>query len=80
MNERRAVNAMIEMTTLSLGHPGLNAPIEAVAAWYRAKGRLHEQLAAHGGRDSAAERTYAATSYAHVHRLELGCPPTQQAA
>jgi len=80
MNERCAVNAMIEMTTLSLGHTGLNAPIETVAAWYRAKGQLHEQLAAQGARDSTAERTYATASYAHAHRLELGCAPKQRAA
>lgn len=65
------MNAMIEMTNLFYRRPDVNAPDEAVAAWYRAKGRMHEQLAQSRGIDTAQELAYAAASYEHARRLEL---------
>jgi hypothetical protein len=63
------MNALIEMTTLFYGRPAPGAPDETVAAWYHAKGRMHEQLAAAGGPDSAQEWAYAAASYEHARLL-----------
>jgi hypothetical protein len=65
------LNPMIEMTTLFYGRPGAGATDDAVAAWYRAKGHMHEQLAAKGGPDAAQELAHAAASYEHARRLEL---------
>ncbi|GLZ36133.1 hypothetical protein Lesp02_83200 [Lentzea sp. NBRC 105346] len=64
------LNPMIEMTALFYGRPGAGASDEAVAEWYRAKGRMHEQLAAKGGPDATQELQYAAASYEHARRLE----------
>lgn len=64
------MNALIEMTALWATRPAADAPDHVVAAWYEAKGRLHEHLAAAGGRDeAAAELSYAATAYEHARRL-----------
>lgn len=63
------MNALIEMTTLFYGRPGPDAPAETVAAWYRAKGRMHERLAAAGGPDAAQERAHATASYEHARLL-----------
>lgn len=65
------LNPMIEMTALFYGRPGAGASDESVAAWYRAKGRMHEQVAANGGPDAAQELAYAAASYEHARRIEL---------
>ncbi|MFC3456502.1 hypothetical protein [Amycolatopsis speibonae] len=70
-------NAVIEMNSLYLSRPGTGASDEAVAAWYRAKGRLHERVAAQGGSDAAQELAYAATSYEHARRLEQGSAAKQ---
>jgi hypothetical protein len=72
MDERRGINAMIEMTALFAARPTLDASAEKVAAWYRAKGRMHERLAALGGPDAARESAYSAASYEHARRLETG--------
>ena len=64
------LNPMIEMTALFYGRPGAGSSDEAVAEWYRAKGRMHEQLAAKGGPDAAQELQHAAASYEHARRLE----------
>jgi hypothetical protein len=63
-------NTVIEMNTLYLGRPGADASDETVAAWYRAKGRLHERVAAKGGPDAAQELAHAAASYEHARWLE----------
>lgn len=64
------MNVLLEMTSLFSRRPGPHASGEAVAAWYRAKGQLHEHIAAAGGRDAPMERAYAAASYEHARRLE----------
>jgi hypothetical protein len=64
------MNALIEMTTLFYSRPLSDAPDEAVAAWYRAKGQMHEHIAAVGGPDAAYEFAYAAASYEHARRIE----------
>jgi hypothetical protein len=63
------VNALIEFAALWRCQPLPDAPDEVVAAWYQAKGRLHEALAAAGGPDAAAELAYAAAAYEHARRL-----------
>jgi hypothetical protein len=64
------MNALIEFTTLTRSHPGPDAPTEQVAAWYEAKGRLHEHLAATVGPvEAAGELAYAAAAYEHARRL-----------
>ena len=68
------MNAMIEMTNLFYRRPGVNASDETVAAWYRAKGRMHEQLAQSAGTDAVRELAYAAASYEHARRLERRSP------
>ena len=70
MSDRPAINAMIELTALFRRRPVLGAPSAEVAQWSRAKGRLHERLAAAGGADSARESAYAEASFAHARRLE----------
>jgi hypothetical protein len=70
------MNLMIEMTSLFYGRPGRDAPDSAVAAWYRAKGRVHDRLAAGGGPDAAQERAFAAASHEHARRLELRDAPS----
>ncbi|CAM4196190.1 hypothetical protein KIPE111705_44620 [Kibdelosporangium persicum] len=62
---------MNEMTKRFYQHPEPGAPDEAVAEWYRAKGRMHERLAECDGHDAAQERAYAAASYEHARTLEL---------
>lgn len=64
------MNDLIEMTRLFYRRPSPDATAEAVAAWYIAKGRLHEQLAARGGPDAQQESSYAAASYEHARQLE----------
>ena len=80
MEERHTVNAMIEMTALFTGRPALDASPETVAAWYRAKGLMHERLAAYGGPDAARESAYASASYEHARRLETVAPAERRAA
>jgi len=66
--------AVTAITTVWMATPGPNATNDQVAAWYLAKGHLHERLALAGGPDSAAESAYAATAYDHARRLEWRCP------
>ncbi|MGQ0839434.1 hypothetical protein [Actinokineospora sp.] len=66
------MNALIDLTTLFYSRPSLGASTETVAAWYLAKARLHERLAAEGGADSEQELAYAAESYRHARRLVSG--------
>ncbi|WP_434444163.1 hypothetical protein [Lentzea sp. E54] len=61
---------MIELTRLYQQRPGPDTSTDAVAAWYRAKGRLHEMLGLTGGPDSAQELAFAAASFEHALRLE----------
>ncbi|MDT7789504.1 MAG: hypothetical protein QOF58_7923 [Pseudonocardiales bacterium] len=67
----QSVNAMIEMNALFYARPDAAASDDAVAAWYRAKGHMHEQLAAKNGPDAAQERAHAAAAHEHARRLEL---------
>jgi hypothetical protein len=69
MTTQPSINAIIEMTALFTHRPAPGASNEAVAEWYRAKGRMHEQVAARGGEDAAQESAHAATSFAHARRL-----------
>jgi hypothetical protein len=64
------MNAMIELSRLYQQRPGQHTSIEAVAAWYRAKGRIHELLGQNGGPDAEQELAFAAASYEHARRLE----------
>jgi hypothetical protein len=64
------MNTLIEMSRLFTSRPRPDASDNVIAAWYRAKGRLHEQLAAAGGPEAAQESAYAAASYEHARRLE----------
>ncbi len=63
------MNVMIEMTALALGRPADNADVEAVAAWYEAKSRLHEHLASLGGPDADRERALAVSAHERSLRL-----------
>lgn len=63
------MNVLIEMTALQIGRPTAGASVECVAAWYEAKARLHEHLAAQGGPDSAYECVLA--EHAHERSLRL---------
>jgi hypothetical protein len=64
------MNALIEFATLTRSHPGPAATVDQVAAWYEAKGQLHERLAATvGPAEAAAELAYAAAAYEHARRL-----------
>lgn len=63
------MNVLIEMTTLSLGRPAADATAETIAAWYEAKSRLHEHLAAQGGPDSSREQALAIA--AHERSLQV---------
>lgn len=64
------MNTLIEMSRLFHSQPHPDASDDVIAAWYLAKGRLHERLAAEGGPDAAQESAYAAASYEHARRLE----------
>ena len=63
------MNVVLEMTALSISRPAADSPVESVAAWYEAKARLHEHLAALGDTDHARERMLAAS--AHERSLSL---------
>lgn len=67
------MNALTEFAALTLTRPGPDASADAVAAWYEAKGRLHEHLAAEsahlGPAEAAAELAHAAAAYEHARRL-----------
>jgi hypothetical protein len=69
---------LVEMTALSLCRPALDASVEVVAAWYEAKSRLHEHIAAAGGPDAAREIAYAVA--AHQHALTLLARHAERAA
>lgn len=72
------MNVLIEMTALSIGRPSADASVETIAAWYEAKSKLHEHIAAQGGPDSARESAIAAA--AHDHALQLLRRPVLQVA
>lgn len=64
------MNALIEFARLLASRPGPDAPADEVAAWYQAKGWLHERLADHGSPEEAAgELAYAAAAYEHARQL-----------
>jgi hypothetical protein len=63
------MNALIGFNALWRNRPAADAPASVVAAWYEAKGRFHESLAAVGGPDATAEMEYAAAAYEHARRL-----------
>ncbi|HEX3778150.1 MAG TPA: hypothetical protein VHX38_00650 [Pseudonocardiaceae bacterium] len=64
------MNALTEFTALALSRPGPDAPTERVAAWYEAKGRLHEHLASGADpMEAAGELAHAAAAYEHARRL-----------
>lgn len=64
------MNALIEMNNLFFGRPTRDASDEEIAAWYRAKGHLHERIASAGGQDAVEELAHAAASFEHARRLE----------
>ncbi|HEY4454166.1 MAG TPA: hypothetical protein VGN81_07640 [Pseudonocardiaceae bacterium] len=65
------MNTLIEMNTLFFKRPGPDASDDAVAAWYLAKARMHERLAATNGADSAQQQAYAASCAEHARRLAI---------
>ncbi|MBO0839721.1 MAG: hypothetical protein J2O49_02740 [Sciscionella sp.] len=67
------MNVLIELTALGMSRPAPDAPSDVVAAWYEAKARLHEQLAAQGGPESAQELAWAAAAHEHARTC---CRPT----
>jgi hypothetical protein len=68
---------VLELTALWASRPALNAPAERVAAWYQAKGELHEQMAgaATAADEASAEQAHAAAAYEHARRLLLDARP-----
>lgn len=64
------MNTLTEMMTLSFARPTSGASNTEIAAWFEAKARLHEHLAAEGGPDADHERTLAAN--AHQRSSNLG--------
>lgn len=64
------MNALIEMTALCTSRPSATAPVEQVAAWYQAKARMHEALAARRApAEQARELRYAASAAEHARQL-----------
>ena len=57
------MNTLTEMMTLSFARPASDATKTEIAAWFEAKARLHEHLAALGGPDAELERTLAAKAH-----------------
>ncbi|CAM3730207.1 hypothetical protein [Smaragdicoccus niigatensis] len=53
------MNTLTEMMTLSFARPASGASKTEFAAWFEAKARLHEHLAALGGPDAEFERALA---------------------
>ena len=63
------MNVLIEMTALSISRPARCADPEQRAAWFEAKARLHEHLAAESGADRARESALALQAHEHSLRL-----------
>lgn len=64
------LNAVLELAALYRCRPGLHATPTQTAAWYVAKGRLHEGLAAEmTGPERAAELIYATAAQEHARRI-----------
>ncbi|MBJ8344359.1 hypothetical protein [Antrihabitans sp. YC2-6] len=63
------MNVLIEMTALSISRPASCTDPEQLAAWYEAKARLHEHLAAENSADHAREIALAAAAHEHSLRL-----------
>jgi hypothetical protein len=65
------MNTLSALSSLWQYRPAADALPATVAAWYQAKGYLHEQLAAEAmpGPEQAQEMAYAATAYEHARRL-----------
>lgn len=71
------INALIAFTALWASRPGLGASAEQVAAWYHAKGRTHEALAAQARTpaEQVEALTNAAAAYEHARRLLVDVSP-----
>jgi hypothetical protein len=63
---------LVEITTVGRTQPAVNATGDQQAAWYLAKARMHEHLAAEHGSDETTELTFASAAYEHAHRLING--------
>ncbi|NMN93925.1 hypothetical protein FGL95_02610 [Nocardiaceae bacterium YC2-7] len=63
------MNVLIEMTALSMSRSASCGDAEKLAAWFEAKARLHEHLAAEGGADRARESALAVQAHEHSLRL-----------
>jgi hypothetical protein len=57
------MNTLTEMMTLSFTRPASGASTTERAAWFEAKARLHEHLAALGGPDAHRERALAVRAH-----------------
>ena len=73
------MNAMIELATLWASRPGLDATTEQIAAWYQAKARTHERLAAQVGTQTerVTELGHAAAAYEHARGLLIAAEATR---
>jgi hypothetical protein len=67
------MNTLVEMAALALQRPSVDATPDQLAAWYEAKGRLHEHLAADlvDSIEQAAELAYAAAAFEHARQLAV---------
>jgi hypothetical protein len=63
------MNVLIEMTTLFFARPTAGASNKEFAAWFEAKARLHEHLAAEGGPDAEHESALAASAHQRSQKL-----------
>ncbi|TWP51717.1 hypothetical protein FKR81_12680 [Lentzea tibetensis] len=63
------MGVLVELGEVLRSAPGMNAPAEAVAAWYERKAVLFEHVAAEGGPDASSATTLA--QQAHRHAFEL---------
>jgi hypothetical protein len=63
------MNVLIEMTALDMHRPAPDATPDVVAAWYEAKARLHEHIAAEGGSDAAQQSAWAVAAHERARRL-----------
>lgn len=76
------VNTLLALTALWASRPTSGAAPEQVAAWYAAKSRTHEALAAEAPTDAerCQEMCHAAAAAEHARQLLLDTVPRQAGA
>ncbi|NKQ52472.1 hypothetical protein HFP15_06230 [Amycolatopsis sp. K13G38] len=65
------INTLIELQHLAALRPAATAPAVDIAAWYRAKGDVHEHLAAEAQDAATAARNQELASRAREHAAVL---------